>query len=474
MGEFRFRIPADWKLEPRLLRTVHVIGLDGIPGACRVRVEEQLLIVTRNQNESGRTYIAFPFYEQGELTICTGTLPETADPYHLLTELARGTLNRLRNQTAIWEEGGLNIPDAVRARTIEATRALSLAITGDDQQRDLAARESLNLAMAGIFALCDQFGQEISEFRVSHQEIPAFWIAAARGDGSQGNSELEASFDLIQSRSVNGNGSGMQKRIFGPLLDASPAASFSRGNLDFNSRRHALLGTCRRELEQALGATSLIHAVCGLNGVGHQRLGYRQQMQITSDILNLVDDLGLQQPVMVSFENPWAEKLAWSVGGIHPLQIADELMRGGTRISFIGLDINLDYWPTGSLSRDPLQWIDMFDIWSQFGLPLVLCFRIPQTAASKLSGNHDRSSGSKEPAGTNSIRETLSSEQRLDLIRTVLPMAVARPGLHGVIWRQWSDADDPRFPLAGMVDGSGGVKPIGQILKQLRENVLQR
>ncbi len=497
MGEFKFRIPADWQLEPRLLRTVHVIGLDGIPGACRVRVEDQLLIVTRNQNESGRTYIAYPFTNGGELTVCTGTLPETNRPYHLVAELARGTLNRLRNQTAIWEEGGLAISQSVRQWTQQATLALSQAVTGDDEQRDNAARASLDLTMEAILALSHQFGQRISTYRVSQKEIPAFWMAAAQCHGQAGDGEFGAAFDLIESLADHEAAFNSHKGILGPLLDASPAGAFSAGEQDFKARRHALLQSSRCDLQKISSATSLIHVACGLNGVGHQRLGYRQQMQVTTDLLNLVDDLGLKQPVMVSFENPWAEKLAWSVGGLHPLQIADELMRGGAPISCIGLDINLDYWPTGSLSRDPLQWIDMFDIWCQFGLPLILCLRIPQTVAAETAGNDGPNSmqGTSEngfsrvkeklkttlpsddstpPAVVNSIRDTLSSKQRLDLIETVLPMAIARPGLHGIIWRQWSDVDDPRFPEAGMVDACGGVKPIGQLLKQLRQDVLQR
>ena len=57
---------------------------------------------------------------------------------------------------------------------------------------------------------------------------------------------------------------------------------------------------------------------------------------------------------MVSFDFPWAERLASAVGGSHPLQIADSLLRQGTQISFLGIEVNLGYWPNGSMMRDPL------------------------------------------------------------------------------------------------------------------------
>ena len=104
-----------------------------------------------------------------------------------------------------------------------------------------------------------------------------------------------------------------------------------------------------------------------MNGLGHRHLNYAQQLQLTVDMLNVVEELSIQIPTMVSFDFPWAERLAGAVGGIHPLQVADSLLRQGVRVSHIGLEINLDYGATGSAFRDPLQWIDLVDIWTQLG-----------------------------------------------------------------------------------------------------------
>ncbi len=117
---------------------------------------------------------------------------------------------------------------------------------------------------------------------------------------------------------------------------------------DYLARRDTILADCRKQLEQLPETASLIHLVSGLNGIGHRHLSYPQQLQISIDLLQLVDESLIELPVMVSFDFPWAERLASSVGGVHPLQIADSLLRQGLRISFLGLDINLDYWPNGS------------------------------------------------------------------------------------------------------------------------------
>lgn len=155
MGEFRFRVPSEWNLDTYHGNAIHVIGLDGIPWPCRISVSEagnseagnsepenakpdiseaegsdsenttvleKTITISRNRDESGKLYLIYPMDRRGEMLICTGTLPVRETRYELLTELARGTLNRLRNQISIWEEGGLYIDNGVHAYVQLATR----------------------------------------------------------------------------------------------------------------------------------------------------------------------------------------------------------------------------------------------------------------------------------------------------------------------------------------------------------------
>ncbi len=501
MGEFRFRVPEFWNFEARHARTVHVVGLDGVPRPCNIQLEQDCVVIRRNQNESGRTYVSFPFRSRGELMICTGTLPESSDVYDFTIELARGTINRLRNQTSIWQEGGLQISERVQQLTRLATEMLVSAITGPEQAATDKARDALDQAIEAIFELGTQFGQEISAFRVSESEIPSFWMATRFSPGSTVLAEKNG-FDFtaitIDEALVNKSGFGVPRLIVGPVLDASPMSTFSVDNESFDVGRQKLLNQCDVLLDDLPTGTTLIHVASNLNGIGHKNLSYRQQIQLTTELISRFDDSTHEIPVMVSFDYPWAERLAWSVGGIHPLQIADDIMRNGCRISFIGLDINLDYWPCGSVSRDPFQWIDIIDLWSQLGLPLVLCLRFPQPStknesveligATEYRSTHEEnvtiaiesddeveeSESHQKVVGGNTIRENQTHAQRLKLLEVLLPMLVARPGVHGVFWRQWNDGQDPRFPHAGLLDDDGMAKPTMQLIEQLRTKVLKR
>lgn len=485
MAEIKLRLPAFWEFEKRHASTVHVVGLDGIPWPCRVSIEDDILTVSRNRDESGKFFVSYPFKKYGELTIASGTLPESKTPYDLVTELARGTLNRLRNQTSIWEEGGLTISDEVRRLTNGATELLSQSImtTADSDSvaasdvekiKDTRAQEALELAMDAIFAISDDFGERVANFRANHNEISPFWFAGS-GAVPSGEKQDREKFDLWETEL--GLGSAIdenvnQKIIYGPILDASvngTSNGYDLSEQESEVRRQKLVSYCNQALTELPGNVSLIHAVSGLNGTGHRNMSFPQQLQLTADVLGQIEKSGSKVPTLVSFDFPWAERLASSVGGTHPLQIADSLLRQGLPISYLGLEVNLDYWPAGSVSRDPLQWIDLIDVWSQLGLPLVFLLRVPQQGSVKAEATSEDAEKT-----VNTVRENLTDQQRRLLMETVLPMLIARPNVHGVIWRQWGDNDDVRFPIAGLTDTDGQKKPIFEQIQNVRTTILGR
>jgi hypothetical protein len=131
----------------------------------------------------------------------------------------------------------------------------------------------------------------------------------------------------------------------------------------------------------------------------------------------------------------------------------------------LGLEINLDYSPTGSLAREPLQWIELVDTWSQFGLPLVILLRAP------FAYEAPTAVGRSTPGELviNQPRGGLQDHQRLSLLETVLPMMLARPAVQGIIWQQARDGDDARYPGSGLLDDQLVPKPALHLFDQLRE-----
>ncbi|MCH2181372.1 MAG: hypothetical protein MK108_05140 [Mariniblastus sp.] len=470
-------MPDFWSLEKHQASCIHVVGLDGIPSPCRVELEGQILTISRGKNESGKVHLPYPFVDRGELSVCTGTLPESDSPYDLMTELARGTLNRLRNQLSTWQEGGLVVSASLVERVDQATEELGASIVHSDPQlKDHLARSCIEIAMDCIFQLSTDFGDQVAAYRVNQPELSPFVLAAnVQKRISLEEEDLSRSFDLWEIADWDSSQS-MKTRfptaddevIYGPLFDASAGAPAWSGDPagEFENRKRRVLQKCREQLANLPANTRLLHAISGLNGIGHRHLSFPQQQQLTSELFQVIEDMAVEVPILASFDFPWAERLAWSVGGMHPLQVADSLLRQALPISFIGLDINLDYWPAGSVVRDPLQWIDLIDIWSQLGLPLVVSLRIPQSSG--------RDADEKpEEKRVNVIRQGMSNRQRLNLVRVVLKVLAARPSVHGCIFRQWSDDDDSRFPAAGLVTTCGEPKDLLRELDRFQCDVLK-
>ncbi len=456
MGQINFRIPARLKFEKRTASTVHVVGLDGIPWPCKISIAEEILCIERNRDESGHVFVVYPFEDFGELVVSTGTLVETAVPYHLTMELARGTLNRLRNQLSIWEEGGLAANKEVHELLQTATISLAAAImSGDQEVTDREAHQALVLGMKATFLLCGRFANDVLPLRSDQLRAPRFWLGVQANDAALEKVQPSLDFvDLVQLESVDDRHQSLNNIILGPLLDASAGGmKLSWTETDnFDEKQSAILRDCREKLRGPLENVKLIHVVSGINGMGHRHLSYPQQLQITMEMLQMIENTGVQIPTMVSFDTPLAERLAWSVGGVHPLQIADSLLRRGISLSILGLDINLDYWPNGSLPRDPTQWIDLVDMWSQLGIPLVIRLSAPTMVKGIVASTTNRT--------INAVRESMTDAQCLQLVETVIPTILARPMVHGIVWNQLIDNLDPRFPYAGMFDANGIRKPI--------------
>ena len=65
----------------------------------------------------------------------------------------------------------------------------------------------------------------------------------------------------------------------------------------------------------------------------------------------------------------------------------------------------------------------------------------------------------------------MTDMQRIVMLETVLPMMAARPMVAGLMWQQWRDDGDERFPSGGLVTKDGSEKPILDLLRKLRQRI---
>ena len=149
MGMIRFSVPRRDRLPVDVVRRAYLSGLEGIPWQSQVIWLGDELCLERDVDDSGYFYLPWLIDGYGELLLGTTSLMERESSYHLPLELARGVLYRLRNQLAIWQPLGLEIPGALQDLIGQTTQKLSLAATGSqgDTVVNDAAEQSIAMSV---------------------------------------------------------------------------------------------------------------------------------------------------------------------------------------------------------------------------------------------------------------------------------------------------------------------------------------
>ena len=487
MGSLRLFLSHATAENRRVVASIHMVRIDSVPWPARLDRDGNVITLSRNVQPSGYIVAAYPVLGVGEIALRTGTLPESERPYVLAVELARGTLDRLRQQVSLWEEGGLRIPAEVKQdvdRAIDRLVEAVLDAQRDPEQRIAAAEEVLEISCRAIDRLCREFVDQVRRMRLFEPDTaPLLGVRVEPGElAADWLDRLLPSFRVVQLScwspppadepppdcdAMRGELDRRQRKtIAGPIWDAG-ARGLPPPILQipsFEAKRAAAHDHFLRILNSIQRPPDWLLAASGLNGIGNRFFTFPQQMQVVVDILQLIDDFDRRIPLLISFDQPWGERLAWSVGGAHALQVADLLLRHDVRLSGLGLEVNLDYWPHGSLLRDPLQWLELVDVWSQFGLPLFLFLRAPSGFA------RDEVVGSGADR-TMTIRASVESEQVAHYLDTVVSLLLLRPTVQAVVWNQYRDAADHPFPAAGLYDRQGDPKPIYYWMHSVAESV---
>ena len=100
MGQIRFHTSYVTDAEQQRLRRCYMVGMEGIAWERELRISEKMLVIDRSTHESGKLFVPWLRADGVEVMLSTSNLREQEAEYHLEVELARGTLNRLRNYLA--------------------------------------------------------------------------------------------------------------------------------------------------------------------------------------------------------------------------------------------------------------------------------------------------------------------------------------------------------------------------------------
>lgn len=493
MGLLRLIVHDRERIPPDGLEHVYICGPDDLPWFSRAYFSGQQLIIERNEGDSGRVFVPWRIGGAGPILISTATLMERDNPYILEVELARGMINNLRNQIAQWEMMGLAVPEPLRAKVIEGTSQFARAATA---QTDLAAaaewaERSLVTTADAMHELTSEYvaqalamrrlqqrqftswfgvhlGGHLPKANVARQVVNTFnmvslpftWRTIEAVEGRRDWTDADAQVEWAHSAGL--------RICAGPLLELDDRGVPDWTYLwegDFESLLSFMIDHVRAAVERYRGKVHLWQVAARLTHGHSLGLSEEARLQLAAKAIDTVRRLDPATPLVVTFDQPWAEYLASEQLDLAPMHFADALVRADLGLSGLGLEINVGYHPGGSLRRGPLAISRLVDTWSLLELPLLVALTFPSSA-----GQDPQANGKVRVLS--SEKDEVTPQSQRDWIRDQVPLLLAKNAVQIVLWNQLSDAAPHHYPHSGVFDAADKPKPALEALKKIRQQYL--
>lgn len=492
MGQMRFVIPRPERLVPGAAEQAYLASGDGIPWECRVVLADDDLSVERDTRESGYFYFPWKVAGRGLMQVYTGSLMERSKPYNLPLELARGTLNRLRNQASQWQTAGMTLSAAFSNALKVATLELSRAATGQDDPEVTQdhAEEAIRLGLDAAEMLCQDYVQQVMNIRRAQPTPPSVLMGARLAAPPTGEAAVRflAAFNLvvagvswpeIEPKHGQFNWEALDKLVawtqenglrlcMGPLLQMDKHAlpdwlfledSYEEVHLSATKFIDAVVNRYR-------GKVQLWHVTARLNQDGAFAFAEEQRLRLVVDAVDRVRAVEARTPLVVSFNQPWAEYIARKDQELTPINFADTLIRGELGLAGIGLEIHYGYWPGGTMPRDAMDTSRLLDRWSQIGVPLMVFVSAPSSMGADALARHpahplvDLRAGGINPAWQQEVVERL------------FPVLLAKHTVQAIVWDHWQDSQPHELSCAGLIDATNRPKPALESIAKVRKQLL--
>jgi hypothetical protein len=485
MGLLRFAVTAASQLPSDISTRAYFAGLDDIPWTTRVSFNGSELTLRRTASDSGTLHIPWRVPGFGELTLSTCTLIERDRPYHLDVELARGTLNRLRNDVSHWQMEGWSLPGHVDKALSVAQRHLALAATSPDdlQLASEHAELAIQTTLDAMLTLRPFFVELALAVRQREDARPTALLAAQLSEASPAGvlTNVASVFNTIvtpmswreiESREGMRQWDPIDRQIDwaeqqGLRVCSGPLVQFDRRNTpdwlyalggDDEAIRPFAVAQLRAAVERYRGRVHLWQCGAQFNVEGAVTLSEEQRLRLAAFSIEIVRKLDARTPVVLGIDQPCAEYMGHSEYDLSPLHFADALIRADLGLTGISLELNVGYWPGGTQPRDVLELSRHLDRWSNLGLPLLVSLSLPSRPDA-----HEKKGLKVLPYAGIVTPET----QRVWL-ELFVPMIMSKPAVQGLVWNQLQDSPTAELPYGGLFDEQGQAKPALAFLEAAR------
>jgi len=498
MGIMQFNVPLLDKFDPMFMGTSYISGIEGVPWAGRIDETDGGFSIERAIDESGKLSIVWPNREYGVSVLTTASLRCQTEPYWLPVELARGTLHRVRQRAFDWQRLGLKLPEAFTVLIEEAISKFIDAILLVPSSPYLAcqkAQESIDAGMSASRPLCRSFMSQAIQFRIQQEKQLSTLLGIRLGCRPRWRSDAATTREACNTvevapswHHVEADSDRIGYEVFddqikwakeqglrvvgGPLISLQPHAiqnwMYMLG--DFDSLYQGACQYVQRTVERYRGQVSVWNVGSGLNSPNELGLTDEQTLQLAVGVVQAARRADPRTPVLITMDMPWAEYLGQRANAISPIHFSDALLRADLGLSGIGLEMNLNVSPGGSLPRDLIDVSDLIDQWSVLGVPLVAFVTTPSSSENdpEAFSKYRIVSDWKLPTLNHSDQPSAPLQPFATYALETIQMLLAKQTVHGIFWNQHSDRERHVYSNAGLIDSNGNPRPLLDGLSQLR------
>ena len=466
-----------------------ITGLDGRVHPSRTEIAEDILMVRRNQHDSGKLHIPFPVEGYGCPVIVTTSLPEREEPWHLTLELARGKLGEIRDQAQAWEQARMQIPHKFLELSREAFRFLirAGAARSDTEACGELALQSLNRSFQASALLADAYVFQRSASRrqnsaatptllgsrlepetlgqpaeklfydaFSAVAVPIEWRSIEAIEGQYDWEPLDRLVDAAQQRRLVMRG--------GPLIDLAANGlppwlkPWENDPLNLPSFACDFVETAVTRYQ---GRIRIWEVAAYSTPDGPGSLSEEHRLGLVARVLEAASGTESDAQFFVRIDRPWGEHLASGQSRLSPFQFVDALLRSNIGLGGVNLEIAVGYGSRGSWFRDPLAFSRMIDSWSLLGLPLHVTLAYPSRPHSPEMG-----SDLLTPCGNGPSPN--SEQAQADWLGRYVPVIMSKPAVIGVFIDRYHDSPTSRYPHSGILDATGNRKMAYDVVRGLR------
>jgi GH35 family endo-1,4-beta-xylanase len=238
---------------------------------------------------------------------------------------------------------------------------------------------------------------------------------------------------------------------------------------DFETIRDLVCEHVRRVIGRYSRHVQAWEVISGIHADSCFSFNFEQLIELTRVSTAIGKQMAPRSQIIVDLVMPWGEYYAANQRTIPPMLYAEMIVQGGINFDAFGVQFYSGVGVEGMYVRDIFQVSSMLDKFAVYGKPLHITG--VSTPSSTSNDPKDAWKGQHSPTTGGAWHKDWSEELQRAWMRRVYHIALSKPFIDGITWRDLGDDSAHYVPHGGLLRADGTPKPAFEELLALRREI---